>query len=361
MILTSISFMREHNKKKVQWPMAEIWALLEHDGNTLHEYSGELLSEAVELAHQLPDTQASVHAILLTAPDAELPGLTPLSTSGVQQLIVLQHPQLAYYSTGNYVEAIAWLVQQRSPVLLLASATPNGRDCFPRLAARLHNPLVTNALGLTLQDDALLATRAIYDGRAYIQTQTRLHHRSALATLIPGVRGMASKVQQTIEPIVTRYTPELATNDTMARVQRVGIQAPSPEEVELDAAERIVAGGRGIGQQGFQELAAFAHQLGAAVGATRVATDQGWIEHARQIGATGKIVRPKLYIACGISGAAQHISGMSESKMVVAINPDRSAPIFALADLGLLGDANEVLPLAAKLLEEKTDIIETKD
>ena len=336
--------------------MTEIWALLEHDESTLHEYSGELLSQAVELAHQLLDT--TVHAVILMAPDAELPDLTPLSASGVQQLFVLQHPELAYYSTGTYVDALTWLMQQRSPTLVIASATPNGRDCFPRLAARLHVPFISNALGLTLQDDALLATRAIYDGRAYVQTQTRLHHRSALATIIPGVRGVAPRTQQTVELTITRYTPELARSDTMARVRRVAVQAPSPEEVELDAAERIVAGGRGIGQQGFQELATFAHRLGAAVGATRVATDQGWIDHARQIGATGKIVHPKLYIACGISGAAQHTSGMSESKTVVAINPDRSAPIFALADLGLLGDANEILPLAAKLLDGTAETVD---
>lgn len=341
--------------------MAEVWALLEHDNHMLHEYSGELLGEAMELAHQFPDKQASVYAVILMAPDAELPDLMPLSASGIQQLLVLEHPQLAHYSTMGYVDALAWLIQHRSPTLLLASATPNGRDCFPRLAARSHVPLVTNALGLTLQDDALLATRAIYDGRAYVQTQTMLHHRPALATLIPGVHGMVSRAQQVSEPIVTRYTPEIAESNTMARVRRVAVQAPSPEEVELDAAERIVAGGRGIGQQGFQELATFAHQLGAAVGATRVATDQGWIEHARQIGATGKIVHPKLYIACGISGAAQHTSGMSESQTVIAINLDRSAPIFALADLGLLGNANEILPLAAKLLAEQTATLETKD
>jgi electron transfer flavoprotein alpha subunit len=132
----------------------------------------------------------------------------------------------------------------------------------------------------------------------------------------------------------------------------MAIQAPSPEEVELSVAERIVAGGRGVGQQGFTMLASFAHKLGAAVGATRVATDLGWIEHERQIGTTGKIVRPRLYLAAGISGAAQHTSGMSEAQTIIAINPDRGAPIFALADLGLLGDANEILPLASKLLDE---------
>lgn len=340
--------------------MAEVWALLEHDEHGLHEHSDELLSVAMELVSQQSNEKTNVHAVLLMAPDAELPDLPQIAATGVQQVFVLQHPRLAYYSTAGYVDALVWLLHHHSPTLLLANATPNGRDCFPRLAARLHVPLIANALGLTLQNDALLATRAIYEGRAYVQTHTNMHHRPVLATLIPGMRGTASRVHQEIEPVVTRYTPELAESDTMARVRRVRIQAPSPEEVELDAAERIVAGGRGIGQQGFQELATFAHRLGAAVGATRVATDQGWIEHARQIGATGKIVRPKLYIACGISGAAQHTSGMSESRTVIAINPDRSAPIFALADLGLLGDANEILPLAEKLLDETPEMIKQK-
>jgi electron transfer flavoprotein alpha subunit len=151
---------------------------------------------------------------------------------------------------------------------------------------------------------------------------------------------------------ITRLRPQIQSPYEQKRIRRTTLQAPSPEEIELEAAERIIAGGRGVGQGGFTTIASFAHLLGAAVGATRVATDQGWVEHARQIGATGKIVRPKLYIACGISGAAQHTSGMSEAQTVVAINPDRSAPIFALADLGLLGDANQILPLTAKMLTE---------
>ncbi len=210
-------------------------------------------------------------------------------------------------------------------------------------------------LGFELRDQALLALRPLYEGRAYVQTRTELHGRTAVVTLIPGTRGTPSKAQEdaATPPLeIVRLTPEIVKEPGRERIRRVAIQAPSPEEIELDAAERIVAGGRGVGQEGFGMLATFAHQLGAAVGATRVATDLGWIEHARQIGSTGKTVRPRLYIACGISGAAQHTSGMSEAQTVVAINPDRSAPIFALADLGLLGDANQVLPLAAKLLEE---------
>ncbi len=334
--------------------MAEIWVVLEHTEGTLHEQSGELLREAVEIAHRQSEP-TTVSALLLTAPNVELPNMTALSAVGVQQLSILEHPQLAYYSTEGYVGALAWSIQQNNPLLIVTSATPNGRDFMSRLAANLHLPFVSGSLGLDLHDDALFALRSIYEGRAYAQTQTLLHGRTALATLVPGVRGVPTKTRESAQAslTVTHYTPEIAQTQGQERIRRIAVQAPSPEEVELDAAERIVAGGRGIGREGFNSIATFARHLGAAVGATRVATDLGWIEHARQIGATGKIVHPKLYIACGISGAAQHTSGMSESQTVIAINPDRSAPIFALADLGLLGDANQILPLAAQLLEDE--------
>ena len=219
----------------------------------------------------------------------------------------------------------------------------------------MHIPFVSGCLGLDLHDDGLFALRSVYEGRAYIQTRTTLHGKTALATFIPGVRGNpAGSATRQVEqpPTITHLIPDLPAQQETTRIQQLGIQAPSPEAVELDAAERIVAGGRGIGRDGFTNVAAFARLLGAAVGATRVATDRGWIEHERQIGATGKSVHPRLYIACGISGAAQHTSGMREAQTVVAINPDRSAPIFSLADLGLLGDANSILPLAAQMIEQ---------
>ena len=331
--------------------MGEIWAIVEYQQNKLHEQSGELLSEAVAIAHQQQE-QTRVHAVLLTSPQTEVPELASLASTGIDTLDIVEHEQLVQYATESYVNALAWLLGQRTPLLVLAHATPNGRDCMPRLAAQLRLPFLSGCLGLDLHDDALFALRSIYEGRAYVQTRTALHEHTALATLIPGVRGLPAMKPNTESSTfeVKHYTPELAQPNE--RIRRIALQAPSAEEVELDAAERIVAGGRGIGQSGFNSIATFAHSLGAAVGATRVATDLGWIEHTRQIGATGKIVRPKLYIACGISGAAQHTSGMSESQTVIAINPDRSAPIFALADLGLLGDANAILPLAATLLEE---------
>lgn len=335
--------------------MSEIFAVLEHSGATLHEQSGELLSELVDIARRQP-APTRVCAVLLKAQQAELPDVTPLPKLAVHHLYVLEHPQLDRYSTESYTGALAWLIQQCSPLLVTTSATPNGRDWTPRLSAHLRLPFVPNCLGLDLQDDGLYASRAIYEGRAYIQTRTTLHGRTALATLVPGVRGVPAKIQEndssTLPLEITRLMPEIQQERGQQRIRHIAVEAPSAEEIELDAAERIVAGGRGVGQGGFSTIAFFARLLDAAVGATRVATDLGWVEHARQIGATGKIVRPKLYIACGISGAAQHTSGMSEAQTVVAINPDRGAPIFALADLGLLGDANEILPLATKMLEQ---------
>ncbi len=332
--------------------MGEIWAVLEHEQGVLHEQSGELVCEAIAIArrHQI---HIDVHAIVLTDSREDTLDITPLSSLDIDALDILAHPQLAYYTTEGYVSALAEFIQRRLPTLVLTHATPNGRDWSPRLAAQLRLPFVANCLSLDLQNDALFALRAIYENRAYVQTQTMLHEHTALATLVPGVRGVGVKQSENVSPsfTVNRYKPLLPI--AQERVRRVALEAPSVEAVELDAAERIVAGGRGIGQQGFASMASFAHALGAAVGATRVATDLGWIEHTRQIGATGKIVRPKLYIACGISGAAQHTSGMSEAQTIIAINPDRSAPIFALADLGLLGDANSILPLAANLIEEK--------
>jgi electron transfer flavoprotein alpha subunit len=335
--------------------MNEIWAVLEYSDTTLHEQSGELLSELVDIAYRQP-VPAVVCAVLLCSPQAEFPDVGLLANVGVHQLYVLEHTQLVRYSTEGYASALAWFIQQRTPVLVVTSATPNGRDWTPRLASQLHLPFVPNCLSLDLHDDGLFVLRSMYEGRAYVQTRTALHGRTALATLVPGVRGMpANRPENQFSASsleITRLMPEIRSGRGQERVRHIAVQAPSPEEIELDAAERIVAGGRGVGQEGFTTIASFARLLDAAVGATRVATDLGWVEHARQIGATGKIVRPKLYIACGISGAAQHTSGMTESQTIVAINPDRSAPIFALSDLGLLGDANQVLPLAAKMLEE---------
>ena len=336
--------------------MSEIWAVLEYyEESAFYENSSELLAELTEVA-QKQQHSAIVCAVILASLERPLPDMAFLTHLGIRRLYILEHPQLAHFTTEGYTSAMAWLIQQHRPLLVVTSASANGRDWMPRLAARLHLPFIPGCLGLELHDDAIFALRSIYEGRAYIQTRTRQHERTALATLVPGIRGVPLKMPESFVPglslAITRLTPEISLAPGQEHVRHIAIEAPSPEQVELDAAERIVAGGRGVGQEGFTRISAFARLVGAAVGATRVATDRGWVEHARQIGATGKNVHPKLYIACGISGAAQHTSGMREAQTIVVINPDRTAPIFALADLGLLGDANQVLLLAADMIEQ---------
>lgn len=334
--------------------MSEIWAILQHQEAQLDENSGELLSEMLDVA-QRQQEKPDVCAIILTSPGASLPELTSIHAQDIGHVYVLTHPTLDRYSTEAYVSALAWFIRQRHPLLVTGSATANGRDCMSRLAARLRLPFAPGCLSIDMQDDTLFTLRTMYDGRAYVQMRTQLQGRTALATLIPGTRGnpASSKTVAIGKAIgeITMVTPTIDDSIKRERLKHIALQAPSPEDVELEAAERIVAGGRGIGREGFAQVAVFARLLGAAVGATRVATDRGWVEHARQIGATGSIVHPRLYIACGISGAAQHTSGMREAQTVIAINPDRTAPIFALADLGLLGDANQVLSLAADLMD----------
>ncbi len=233
--------------------MSEIWAVLERSDAALHEQSGELLSELVEIASRQP-TSPAVCAVLLNSQQEELPDVDLLPELGVHHLYILEHPHLIRYSTEGYVSALAWFIQQRMPVLVATSATPNGRDWTPRLASQLHLPFVPNCLSLDLHDDSLFVLRSMYEGRAYVQTRTALHGRTALATLVPGVRGMPVNRQRSFASLrmtsslrMTRLMPEMRLEHRQERVRHLAVQAPSPEEIELDAAERIIAGGRGVG------------------------------------------------------------------------------------------------------------------
>src|SRR5579884_3941561 len=188
--------------------MTEIWAVLEYHDGKLQENSVELLAELAEIAR--PE-QARLCAVLLTAPDTAPPETTLLTRSGVQHLYILEHPLLAYYTGWTYVNALQWLLQGHTPLLIAASATANGRDWMPRLAARMRLPFVPGCLGLDLHNDSLFALRSIYGGRAYAQTRTILHGRPGLATLISGVRGTPTTLQESPDTKleITRLTPEI--------------------------------------------------------------------------------------------------------------------------------------------------------
>nr|BBH95558.1 electron transfer flavoprotein subunit alpha [Thermogemmatispora argillosa] len=338
--------------------MAELWVVLQEQEGLPPEYNQEVLAEAQEVVNQQAGS-LQLCAVQLRAPHLSSAEESPeafFRTIVPERLYILEHPALERYTTESYVAALSWLIRERTPTLIVTSATANGQDWAPRLAAQLGLPFVARCLGFSLEQNALLSLRALYGGRAYVQTRTRLQRRPALVTFAPGTRGTppaSSSQQRRPLPEKILYRPSLPVEEQRSRLQHIGIEAPAAEEVELEAAEKIVAGGRGVGREGFAEIATFARLVGAAVGASRVATDRGWIEPERQIGATGKSVSPRLYIACGISGAAQHTSGIREAQTIIAINPDRNAPIFALADLGLLGDAREILRRAIQLLQEE--------
>src|SRR5436190_4513424 len=205
--------------------MNEIWAVLEYSDTTLHEQSGELLSELVDIAGRQP-IPTVVCAVLLCSQQAEFPDVDLLENLGVQQLYVLEQTQLVRYSTERYVSALAWFIQQRTRVLVATSATPNRRDWTPRLASQLHLPFVPNCLSLDVRDDGLFAIRSIYEGRAYIHTRTALDGRTALATLVPGIRGMPVNEQRSFAEFtlskanglrMTRLIPEMRQESEQER------------------------------------------------------------------------------------------------------------------------------------------------
>src|SRR6266699_5171795 len=216
--------------------MTEICAVLEHTDATLatlHEHSSELLRELLDIARR-QSTPAVVCAVLLVSQQEKLPDISLLPALGIHHLYILEHPRLAHYSTESYVAALAWFIQQHAPMLVVTSATPAGRDWMPRLAAQLRLPFVPNCLSLDVREDGLFALRSIYEGRAYIQTRTALDGLTALATLVPGIRGVHVNEQRSFAEFtlseahglrMTRLIPDIRQGSGQERVRHTTIQA----------------------------------------------------------------------------------------------------------------------------------------
>jgi electron transfer flavoprotein alpha subunit len=247
---------------------------------------------------------------------------------------------LESYSAEGYTAALVQVAAQKEPRIILASATAAGRDFMPRAAARLRVGLAQDCTEAAVESGKLLCLRPIFAGKAF--SRVRLMAEPAMATLRPNVfAAMEADKSRSAQP--EDFHPELAAGQVRARVSR--IEASEGQKVELTEANIIVSGGRGLkGPENFPMIQALADALGGAMGASRAAVDAGWIDHQHQVGQTGKTVSPTLYIACGISGAIQHLAGMSSSKYIVAINKDPDAPIFKLADYGIVGDLFTIVP-----------------
>ena len=262
---------------------------------------------------------------------------------GADQVITVGGDGYEDYSLEGYTYALAQLVEKYKPAAFLFGATSNGRELAPRLAARLKTGVSADCTGYEISDQgAIQWTRPVYSGRM-LNVEECLINRPQIATIRPGIfkRGEpdAALTAEIIKEDIA--LPADAVRTTI--VEKITEAAEGA--VKLEDAEIIVSGGRGLGKpENFSLIKDLADVLGGVVGASRAAVDAGWIAHSHQVGQTGKTVGPKLYVACGISGAIQHLAGMSGSDTIIAINRDEDAPIFEIADYGIVGDLKVVLP-----------------
>jgi electron transfer flavoprotein alpha subunit len=294
--------------------------------------------EALSAARKLADTlQESVVALRMGIGEPS----ANLALYGADKVVNAQHELLNSYSTEGYCATVVQVAQKMQPRYILSTASAMGRDLLPRVAARLGVGLAQDCIETHIVDGQQLeCVRPIYAGKAY--ARVRLQMVPAMATLRPNVFSLgAPDTGRNAE--TEMFAPELNAGQIRAWVKEA--KASAGQKIELTEANIIVSGGRGMkGPENFPMVEQLADALGGAMGASRAAVDAGWIDHQHQVGQTGKTVSPTLYIACGISGAIQHLAGMSSSKYIVAINKDPEAPIFNVADYGIVGDLFEVVP-----------------
>ncbi|NCB62822.1 MAG: electron transfer flavoprotein subunit alpha/FixB family protein [Clostridia bacterium] len=269
--------------------------------------------------------------------------VTAASNQGADKIIVVDGPEYQHYTTDAYTIALAQLVEKYGPTSMLIGATNNGRDLGPRLSCRLKTGLTADCTALDIDEESgnVAWTRPAFGGNL-MATILCPDHRPQIGTVRPGVFKKTEPVAGKAE--IIKEDIHVASDKIRTALLEV-IKEAAGDIVDLEGAEIIVSGGRGVGgPEGFEPIRELAKVLGATVGSSRAAVDAGWIAHSHQVGQTGKTVGPKLYIACGISGAIQHLAGMSGSDVVVAINKDADAPIFDVADYAVIGNLFEVVP-----------------
>jgi electron transfer flavoprotein alpha subunit len=271
-----------------------------------------------------------------------------LGRYGASTVYAVTAPEADEFLSVPRAEALVEVARRVSPVAVLVGSGPDGKDVAARVAVRLDSGIVTDAVAVALEDGGVVATQSIVGGR--FVARTSVLRGPAVVTVRPNAIG-AEEAPTT--PTVETLDLSLSEQARAARIVESTPKAASGRP-ELTEATVIVAGGRGVGSpEGFAVIEELADALGAAVGASRTVTDSGWAPHDLQIGQTGKTVAPQLYIAAGISGAIQHRAGMQSSRTIVAVNKDPKAPIFGIADLGVVGDLHTVLPALTAVVRER--------
>ena len=330
------------SKKKI----GNVWIFIEQDGGRIADVSLELVSKGRELARELG---VKVEAVLL---GDGVEGLCAvLHEHGCDNVFLAQSEDLATFSALPYTKVIVDLVKERTPNIFAFGATPLGRSLAPRIASTLLAGLTADCTDLRIDDFEDRANKRVL--RRKLMQIRPAFGGNIIATIAnswddPQMVTVREGVMRLDEPTpgrtgdVTPVEVELGAADTVVRILE---RSKVEKQVDLKASQIIVAGGYGVGsKENFELIHAFAETIGGVVAASRAAVDAGWIDHDHQVGQTGTTVRPRLYIACGISGAVQHRAGMAESAKIIAINTDPGTPIFAVAHYGIVGDLHAVIP-----------------
>lgn len=314
----------------------DVWVVVEHEQGVPKKISLELLGCARPLA------AAWSGKIVAFVPGVGTTQVAAaLGSRGADIVFTAEHPLLQRYTTDGYSTVLTEALRAETPAVALFGATSQGRDLAPRVAARLGAGIVTDCTSVKVQDGTLVATRPVYTRKAIGTIQFK-ETAPRIAVVLPAMYPLPpEQLQRKAEvrslPVQLDATAIRTTVREVKTIQR--------ETIPLIDADIIVSGGRGMkGPEHFALLDALARALGGAVGSSRPPVDSGWVPHDYEIGQTGKTVSPQVYLACGISGAPQHLAGMSGSKYIVAINKDPNAPILQLADLGIVGDVFQILP-----------------
>lgn len=321
----------------------------QRDGN-LQKVGIELIGEARKLADDLGQ---NVVAILLGNQIKEK--ANDLIAHGADKVVVVENEMLQEYVTEPYAKAMMEIIQTHNPEIVLYGATSIGRDLAPRVSARIHTGLTADCTKLDIDEETklLMMTRPAFGGNI-MATIVCEDFRPQMATVRPGVM-KALEADASRKGEIEEFEVEFTDADMNVKIREV--VKKEHKSVDITEAKILVAGGRGVGNaEGFKDLEELAKTLDGEVAASRAAVDSGWISNDRQVGQTGKTVRPELYLACGISGAIQHAAGMENSDFIVAINRDEDAAIFDIADLGIVGDIKKILPklnTAIKAIKEK--------
>ena len=322
----------------------DVIILGETKGEKIHPVTYELLAWGKGLSEKL---NSNLSVVIL---GKNLEGIEEIIYYGADKVYYFEHSVLDIFNVEIYSEVLVPFIKKMQPEIVLAGATTTGRTIMPYLAGKLKTGLTADCTSLDIEEKTglLLQTRPAIGGNVLATIKTPLH-KPQMATVRPkGKRPLERDPNRKGDIEIIR--PEININ---SRIERLDFKTRE-EEVSLVDAEIVVSGGKGLKDpQNFSMLFEISRILGAAVGASRSVVDMGWVEYPHQVGLSGKTVNPRVYIAIGISGAVQHLAGMMNSESIIAINKDPEAPIFQVADLGIVGDALEILPVLKKRLEER--------